>query len=190
MICNENDAIKDGMSGPNNPHGLWGLGNDVRGPRMNWILMKMPRMELLNTLAFDQEIATDDVEYKAELNSNAKEDVSIETVCGTCAEGYTTARGAYYETESGRMVRRLKRGERTTQVEELLIGTLYSQFSRRMTKIEGEAMIVTDGVAAYTEANQGDRLFLLTRDEQNLICDVSQVSMVEFRPDEYDQVVL
>lgn len=168
-----------------NPFNLWGLSASMEGPKMSFILMQLPEIEIVNNVQFDQTINTDDVEYSAEINASAKESLEIDTICGTSEEGVPTAKGAYFNADNGKQITEFSRAGRTTQAEELLIGTLYSQFASRHTKLEGEAKIAVDGMAAYTEQNQEGKLFLLAGDVQDAIADTSQAVLIELSPDEY-----
>ena len=64
---------------------------------------------------------------------------------------------------------------------------LYSQYAERRTTLSGEAQLPTGGVKAYTEQNQGDKLFLMQGEVMDTIADTSEVTIVELRPDEYDK---
>ena len=161
----------------NNPKQLW--------DKISWILFKLPEIEILNGRQFDQTINTDDVEYSAWLNRAAKEAIEIDTICGTSAEGVPTARGAYFDASTGKQIKQLTRAGRTTQAEDLLIGTLYSQFAQRRTTLSGEAVISQDPIVAYQEANQGDKLFMIVEEVQDVRLDSSDTTYVEIRPDEY-----
>lgn len=161
----------------NNPKQLWN--------KISWILFKLPEIEILNGRQFDQTINTDDVEYSALLNRAAKEAIEIDTICGTSAEGVPTARGAYFDASTGKQIKQLTRAGRTTQAEDLLIGTLYSQFAQRRTTLSGEAVISQDPIVAYQEANQGDKLFMIVEEVQDVRLDSSDTTYVEIRPDEY-----
>ena len=147
--------------------------------------MKLPEVEIMNSSQFDKTINTDDVEYNAQLNSAAKEPIEIDTICGTSAEGVPTARGAYFNARTGKQITQFTRAGRTTQAEDLLIGTLYSQFAQRRTTLSGEAQLMYDPIAVYTEANQDDKLFMATEDVQDVRMDCSDAVYVEIRPDEY-----
>lgn len=162
-----------------NPKGLW--------QKIGIILFKLPQFEIVNRQQFDMEVNTDDVEYQAEINAAAKESIEFDTICGTHKDGVPTARGAYFATGSGQQVKRLSRAGRLTQAEELLIGTLYSQYAQRRTTLSGEAELPTGGLKVYTEQNQGDKLFLMQGEVMDTIADTSEVSIVELRPDEYDK---
>lgn len=170
-----------------NPGNLWGEDSGVRPFKMNWILFKLPELEIVNNVQFEQAINTDDVEYNAELNEHAKEAIELETICGTSAEGVPTARGAYFSTSTGEQIKTLSRAGRTTQAEELLIGTLYSQYAERRTKLSGDMILRPDGMVAYTEQNQEGKKFILLHETQDVIMDVTDAEIVELRPDEYDK---
>lgn len=162
-------------------YGLWG--------KFSWLLMQMPQIEVMNNQQFDQTINTDDVEYNAEINGAAKEEIKIDTICGTAAAGVPTARGAYFDASSGRQITQLTRAGRTAQAEDLLIGTLYSQYAARKTTLTGEVVLPADGIATYTEQNQPDKLFIITEEVQNVIADTSEATYVELRPDEYTKKI-
>ena len=173
-IVNEGAELSKAENGPKS---LWG--------KISWVLAKLPEIEIMNSSQFDQTINTDDVEYDAEINSAAKEAIEIDTICGTSAEGVPTARGAYFNTSTGKQIKQLTRAGRTSQVEDLLIGTLYSQFAQRRTTLSGEAVIASDPMEIYSEANQGDKKFMIVEDVQDVRLDCSEATYVEIRPDEY-----
>ena len=149
--------------------------------------MKLPEVEIMNRRQFDKTINTDDVEYNAQLNSAAKDPIEIDTICGTKAGGVPTARGAYFNASNGQQITEFYRAGRKAQVEQLLIGTLYSQFAERRTKLSGEIELHPDALVVYTEQNQYDKKFILTGETQDCIADTTQATIVELRPDEYDK---
>lgn len=173
-IANENT---DFSAENNGIKSLWG--------KVSWILMKLPEIEIMNSSQFDKAIDTDDVEYNAQLNGAAKEPIEIDTICGTSAEGVPTARGAYFNATTGKQITQLTRAGRTTQAEDLLIGTFYSQFAQRRTTLSGEAQLMYDPIAVYTEANQDGKLFMVAEDVQDVRLNSSDAVYVEVRPDEY-----
>lgn len=153
--------------------------------RIKWALFKCPEIEVVNNRQFEPEIESDDVEYSAELNAAAKEEIALDTICGTSAEGVPTARGAYYRANNNEQIKTLTRADRTTQAEDLLIGTLYSQYAQRRTMLSGETTLLANAVAAYTEANQEGKVFIALEDLQDLRAGTSDATFVELRPDEY-----
>lgn len=162
-----------------NPKSLW--------QKTGIILFKLPQFEIVNRQQFDMAVNTDDVEYQAEINAAAKESITLDTICGTHEAGVPTARGAYFGVNNGQQIKELTRAGRTTQAEELLIGTLYSQYAQRRTVLSGEAELPTGGLKVFTEQNQDGKLFLLAGEVMDTIQDTSDVTVVELRPDEYDK---
>ena len=161
--------------------------NFFRYTKFNWLLLKLPQIEILNINELTLPINGDDVEYSAEINEYAKEDLSIDTICGSSANGVPLARGAYFSSISGEQITELSRAGRTTQIEELLIGTLFSQFGERRTKLSGEMQIAHNGLCSFVEDNQAGKKFILAGDTQDVITDVSDAILVELRPDEYER---
>jgi hypothetical protein len=81
-------------------------------------------------------------------------------------------------------IHQFQRGGVTDQLENLLLSTLYSQYADRKIVLTGEAKLVPY-LRTFTEANQGDKLFMIKGEQQNLRMDTSDVTLVEFNPDEY-----
>lgn len=153
----------------------------------SWILMELPEITVERNSLFDKALDTDDVEYTGVLNSSAREDIEIDTICGTGADDITMARGAYYYPD-GRQVHEITRAGRTGQAENLLIGTLYSQFGSRKTKLTGTASMQGEGVVTYTDTASDGLKFMLVGAVENPREDTLSGTWVEVRPDEYEEV--
>ena len=154
---------------------------------LNWILMELPEIAIvrnrLNGLTLDDE----DIEYDAELNVAAKEPIEMDTICGTHKNGMPLARGAYFNVDN-KQITEFTRASRTSQVEDLLIGTLYSQYAKRHTVLSGDSQLLIGPIVAFTEQNQPNKLFMMSGDVQDIRADYSDATFVEFRPDEYKRV--
>lgn len=162
--------------------GLW---NDKH---LSFILFKLPQLEVVRAAMFDMDLDDEDVEYAATLNSAAKEDLEIETVCGSREGGYPMARGAYFLSSDYSQVTRLKRAGRTASIEQLLIGTLFSQYAKRHTKLTGTTELPGNTLLLYREAMQPqDTRFLLTAAVEDCGEDLCESTVVELSPDEYDK---
>lgn len=119
--------------------------DDNRYNQCRWLLYKAPKIELVkNNLIFDA-AELDDVEYSGYINKHAKEEISIDTVCGTANTTCPTAKGIYCRASDSLQIQQLKRAGVTDHPEKLLIGTLYSQYATRHTTLEGEAVIDPGG---------------------------------------------
>ena len=156
--------------------------------KIRWLLYKAPKIELVkNNLVFDT-AELDDIEYSGYINQAAKEEISIDTICGTSNNVCPTAKGIYCRASDNLQIQKLKRAGVTDHPEKLLIGTLYSQFAERKTTLSGEAVIDTGDICAYTEQNQNGKVFLMSGEIQDVIADTSDVQLTEFKADEYDAI--
>lgn len=157
------------------------------GHTAHWVLMELPEVIVERDVPYDAELDDSDVVYKSVLNASAREDLELETICGTSTDGVLLARGTYYDRWY-KPVTALTRGGRTATAEELLIGTLYSQFATRKTRLTGTAEMGGEGVCVYREANLAEgTLLMLTGAVENLAADTMEASFVELRPDEYEK---
>lgn len=155
--------------------------------KIRWLLYKAPKVEVVrNNLVFD-EAELEDVEYSGYINRAAKEEIQIDTICGTAYTVCPTARGTYYRTSTSGQLETLKRAGKEDHPEKLLIGTMYSQYATRKTALSGKASI-DPGLHYYTERNQGAKRFMLKGDVQDVITDCTEAVYCEFRPDEYDSI--
>lgn len=154
---------------------------------LRWCLYKAPVVDVVNNnLVFDA-AELEDVEYSGYINKSAKEEIDIDTICGTAVSVCPTAKGCYHRTKTGEQLQELSRAGVTDHPEKLLIGTIYSQYADRKTTLSGEA-VIDDGLHYYTEQNQGDKRFMLMSEEQDLITDCTDAEYCEFRPDEYESI--
>jgi len=156
--------------------------------KVRWMLYKAPKVELVkNNLIFDA-AELDDVEYSGYINKFAKEEISIDTVCGTANTTCPTAKGIYCRATDSLQIQTLKRAGVTDHPEKLLIGTLYSQFAARKTTLSGEAKIDTGGLCIYTERNQAGKVFMMSGETQDVITDTTDAQYTEFNADEYEAI--
>lgn len=159
---------------------------DIYG-KLRWCLYKAPKLEIVsNSLTFNV-AELEDIEYSGYINRAAKEEISIDTICGTSDTASPAARGIYFRTDNGLQVKKLTRAGRTDHPEKLLIGTLYSQYAGRKTTLSGESRTEPD-FCCYTERNQPGKRFMLMSDVQDLMADSSEAEYCELRPDEYDRI--
>lgn len=154
---------------------------------LRWCLYRAPKVDVVNNnLVFDN-AELEDAEYSGYINKAAKESLNIDTICGTASTICPTAKGIYNRASTGEQVQQLQRAGVTDHPEKLLIGTLYSQFAARKTTLAGDAEI-DGGMHWYSEANQGDRRFMLLSDVQDIRMATSEAKYCEFVPDEYESI--
>ena len=161
--------------------------NDV-----TFAMLKLPSLELVKQNIFDDDISDKDIVYNAEVNPDAQEELELHTICGTAVDGVPSARGAYYD-EIGRQITQMRRGGRTATAEELLCGTLYSQYADRHVCLTGECRVDTERYLSFFEDNQwqipniAKRQFLCVSEADDLREDTADCKYVEFNTDNYDR---
>ena len=155
--------------------------------KMQWLLYKAPEVSIVRAWGNYDTIEVDDVEIRATLHPDAREELKIDLKCGTLpdSEGEAVARGIYLQGQSGKPLRQLRRGGITDTPERLLINSLYSQYATRHTKLTGEAYMDPAGLRVYREQNQGRRLFMTAATRQDLYMDCGDVTAIEITPDKY-----
>lgn len=174
VICNDTWPISAGVLVDH--FNLWGWAM--------WLLCELPQIEIVGTEIHKRDIEDEDIEYKGVINPDAKDDISIDTICGTKKGGLPTARGAYFDAK-GDQITSLMRAGRVGQVEDLLIGTLYSQYATRHTTIEGETALSVGGVRRWHERLQGEANFITISEQADLQAGTSERKIIELSPDEY-----
>lgn len=155
--------------------------------KIRWMLYKAPQLDVVKANITHGAVESEDVEYVGLLNADAKEDLELDTICGTTENPIPTALGVYLKSTDGTQVKTLYRAGRYTQAEQLLIGTLYSQYADRKTRLTGTVRLTDDAPVCYTEACQGEKRFICLEDIQDVIADESSAELVELRPDEYEE---
>ena len=155
-------------------------------PLARWMMFKAPVIEILKDGIAMESIDTNDVEYSGVLNASALNTLNIETCCGTMAIPNPAAKALYYKVSDGSIITEMTRAGRTTQAEQLLIGTLYSQFAQRRMKLTGTADLDTSGLCCLSDAAQPvDRKFYTISEVQLIREAENKITAVELRPDEY-----
>lgn len=156
--------------------------------RLRWALYKSPQLEIVEYRNGKIQAETaDDIEYSGVVNEFANDDLSIDCNCGTSEKQLHSAKAMLYFLNGTKYshLSEATRAGRSASPEDLLIGTLCSQYGTRHTKLSGEADIITGGLQAITEANQEGKLFTIIAETQDIIEGVSETTIVELSPDEY-----
>lgn len=108
---------------------------------INWHAYKQPTVSLVSyTGGRTTDVAADDIEYRGTLEASAKDELTIDTICGTAPQPIVGARGIYTNA-SGNQITQFTRNGRTDTVEQLLIGTLHSHYATRHAKLTGTMLL-------------------------------------------------
>lgn len=155
--------------------------------KLRWMLYKTPKIDIVRKNITKSAEEMEDIEYSSYINVEAKEDLELDAVCGTAANPSPTSKAIFLKHQNGEQVRELRRAGRQTQAEELLLGTLYSQYGERKTKLTGTAKINDGAPRLYEDAMQVGKRMIVLGDVQDIQADTSELTMVELRPDEYKE---
>lgn len=150
-----------------------------------WLLYQMPEIELLD--GYKNSIDSKDISYTSWLNRSAREKLELNTVIG-CGLRETNDRGLGVLLRNSTLapVYEFTRQNTTMSLEKLLIGTIYSNYHRRMNVLSGTVKLLS-GIGTYTDRSEPGAYVLLS-DVQDLIADESNMKMVEVEPDSYEGV--
>lgn len=149
-----------------------------------WLLYKDLKIEWAKSDGED--IDGEDIEYSATINPDAKDEMSIDSICGTMDNPTPNALGLYIETSTNTYITELQRADVIDHPEMLLAATIYSQYAVRHTTLTGEADIDCGDISTYRERCQGDKRFIIVEETQNIIEDTADVKIVEVSADNYE----
>ena len=154
--------------------------------KARWWLIQAPSIEIVKGNLTLSSLDTSDVEYKGTLNANAKDDLELSTICGTMADPLPSAKALYRRTSDGSIITTLTRAGRTTQAEQLLIGTLHSQFASRKVRLSGTAAPISGAPGLLTDAAMSSSVKMFSIAEVHSVREAeSRITAVEIRPDEF-----
>lgn len=160
--------------------------------KLRWMLYKAPKLEIARCYGNFAAAELDDVQHRAVVNPDAREHMSLDLACGTHPETAPSARGLlyYYSRPEGRRsqfgtLHTLMRAGDKGSPERLLLNTIFSQFSTRHTKLSGVCALAQHPLSLFTEACQGDRVFIATGLTANLIEDTQEATFVELSPESF-----
>jgi hypothetical protein len=153
---------------------------------VKWMLLKDFVVTVVSSKEKMAELKSDDVIYYGYANKQAADDLELNTTCGTLENAIVTSKGTFRKSSDGSFVTSLKRAGRTDTAEQLLIGTLQSQFCSRRTKLSGTEEETGEGLKAITEVAQKDKKFVVLSETTDIAQDLNSLSVVELRPDEHE----
>lgn len=152
---------------------------------IRWLMYGAPTVELVCGNGNIDKESIDDVEYTGWIERAAKETLDISTTYGTVSPPTPGARGGIIRASDGSLVSKLMRAGVTDVPERLLIGTAISQYGERRLKLSGEAVIMPGATLTCSERLQGDRVFWIASERQDVLADVSETTIIELGDEVY-----
>ena len=165
---------------------LWDYQKEVKAKnytQCRWLLYKEPKIEFVKKSG--KSIDTKDIVYKAWLNKDAQEGVSIETILGCMPQPSPAALGLLFDSYRTAYTSFTRAGV-TACIEKLLIGTVYTQYATPHVMLSGTTGILSS-FGTYTDVHAPGRYVLLS-EVQDLRNDSSEIKMVQFEADSYEGI--
>lgn len=156
---------------------------------LRWLMYKAPQVEIARCYGNFAKAELDDVELRAVVNPDAREHLTLDLACGTHPELSPAARGMLRKRMPSPKrntfppLVTVSRAGHTGSPEQLLLNCIFSQFAARHVRLAGECAIPQRPVLLFTEACQGERLFVQTGATANLIQDTQDCTFVELTPE-------
>lgn len=152
--------------------------------RTRWVLYKGIHIDLVDK--YGNALGLKDQIYNAWLERDAEEDYSVKTHIGTMRKASPSARGVIFSTATHDMIEEVYRNGYTAGLEQLAIGTIYSQFASRKNMLSGTIRLIPDTLV-YSDNNTEGK-YMSVSEVQDLRNAVSKISIVEIDTDNYEGV--
>jgi len=152
--------------------------------KIRWVAYKDASITLVrkNGLPVDME----DQEDIAHINSLAFEKCSIDTIIGTLDPKISSVSGRGIIFSASMIHEQFTRAGITDRLEKLLLGTIYSQYAQRHTKLSGTVTLLS-GFGTYSDAASEGK-YILISDMQDLHADESNMCIVELSEENYEGI--
>lgn len=151
---------------------------------VRWVLYKSFNIELVDK--YGNSLDLKDQVHTAWLEKDAEEEYEIETHVGTMKKASPAARGVVYRSDSNDIIEEVYRNGYSAGLEQLAIGTIYSQFGSRKNQFSGTVKLLPEFTICSENNTPGK--YMLTSEVQNLSAATSEINMVEIEADNYEGV--
>lgn len=171
-----------------------------RGQQMQWAqrwwLYKFPKLEVVQGFQAEA-VEKSDAEYSAWVNESAKDEIKLDTICGTAfgRDIGVTARGAYkaygHSTIPHACYFRRTNKAAPYLIEYDLLGLLFSQYGHRVPTLEGEAITPLSPLQLFTDrAMPTDDLFMIKSEVLKAYDGTSDIKFVRLEPEEWTKEII
>lgn len=150
-----------------------------------WVLYKNPKITIVDN--YGNDLKLEDVETSAWINKQAKEKYEISTIIGTRKDPLPTGRGYILNTSSKSAYRTFYRAGVQDSLERLLIGTVYSNHSRRANVLSGTTKLQPAFCSMYDKSDV-DSKYVVLSEIQHPADDTSEVKLVRLFEDNFEGI--
>lgn len=146
-------------------------------PFVRWLAYRNPVIRLVDNNGLDLKLS--DYEDKAWVNRDASEELNLRLT--TCTEGPATARARVYY--NGAPLRKVTRNGYTDTPERLLLGTVFSQYSKGCAVLSGTAGRLS-GLGPYSDAATEGK-FIMLSETFDVRAAESRIEIAQLEGDDY-----
>jgi hypothetical protein len=148
-----------------------------------WLAYRGLKLSIVK--ASGKEIDAEDVVVSAWLNKAAENEISLDTYIGSMHSRVPMAKGVVLQQSNSNLpVKKFTRAGITDTLENLLLGTLYSNYAGRKNTLEGTIQIVPTEQILSDKSSVNSR-YLLLSERQDLQECFSEIKMAEIVEDSY-----
>ena len=158
----------------------WQLREDIY-PITRWILYKDLSVKLVDK--YGNDVETKDEEINAWINKSAKEEYTIETKVGSMKNPSPVARGQFFRDSDKIVLADFTRNGTTDRLENLLAGTVYSQYADKHIVLSGTTKVLQT-FGNLIDKNETGK-FVLLSEKKRLADGTSEIEAVQFGQDSY-----
>ena len=158
----------------------WQLREDIY-PITRWILYKDLSVKLVDK--YGNDVETKDEEINAWINKSAKEEYTIETKVGSMKNPSPVARGQFFRDSDKIVLANFTRNGTTDRLENLLAGTVYSQYADKHIVLSGTTKVLQT-FGNLIDKNETGK-FVLLSEKKRLADGTSEIEAVQFGQDSY-----
>lgn len=153
-------------------------------PTHGWLAYKDLKVRYVPKYGPDDDYENSDYEVTGYINKSAREELSIDTVIGT-AGNTIMARGDILDNGGTRIVE-FTRGKYKNRLEQLLIGTAYSQYATRKNVLSG-TIESPERFGVLSDATI-DGKYMVVSEVQNVEDATSEIKAIEVVADQYEGI--
>lgn len=150
------------------------------------VMYKLPKLTIVKSNIKMDDAEFDDVEVDGVVNDNGVEDMTLATKCGSSRTPMPTAKGCVLDTATLSQVKSAERGGFNDTLENLMIGTLYSQFHGHKITLSGKVK-THHGLCKYIVDTELDKFFVNVGEVADLKDGTSEVKLAELCDETYQR---
>lgn len=147
------------------------------------VYYKLPQLEIVRNTIKKQPAEFDDIQVVGNVNDYGVDDLTIDTKCGSSIVDMPSSKGCVLVTSTKRQLKRATRSGHTDTLENLLLGSLYSQYHGHKKVLSGTIRFKPDATILADGATDG--VFMRTAEVYDVKDGTSQITMTELSPESF-----